>query len=94
MFLSEKIFPNQILVEFDELNKINELAINRFEEVHQLLLSNNYDLIKTNNNFPNFLYRRRTNAIDYLNWSLVSHIEISKKFWNLISDFNYRWVNQ
>lgn len=65
--LSEKIFPNQILVEFDELNKINELAINRFEEVHQLLLSNNYDLIKTNNNFPNFLYRRRTNAIDYLN---------------------------
>jgi len=56
--LSEKIFPNQILVEFDELNNINELAINRFEEVHQMLLSKNYNLIKTTNNFPDFLYSR------------------------------------
>ena len=54
--LSKKIFPNQILVEFDELNMINELAIDRFEEVHQMLLSKDYYLIKTTNNFPNFLY--------------------------------------
>ena len=63
--LSEKIFPNQILVEFDELNKINELAINRFEEIHQMLLSKNYNLIKTTNNFPDFLYSRRTDSIEY-----------------------------
>ncbi len=56
--LDEKIFPNQILVEFDELNKINELAINRFEKVHQILLSKSYNLIKTTNNFPDFLYSR------------------------------------
>lgn len=59
--LSERIFPNQILVEFDELIKINELAIKRFEDVHQILLSKNYNLIKTNNNFPNFLYVRQFN---------------------------------
>lgn len=63
--LSEKIFPNQILVEFDELNKINELAISRFEEVHQLLLSKNYKLIKTTNNFPDFLYSRSIDSIKY-----------------------------
>lgn len=54
--IEEKIFPNQILVEFDELNKINELAINRFLDVHQKLLTENYKLVKTSNNFPNFLY--------------------------------------
>ncbi len=54
--IEEKIFPNQILVEFDELNKINELAINRFLNVHQKLLTENYKLVKTSNNFPNFLY--------------------------------------
>ena len=59
--LCKRIFPNQILVEFDELNKINELAIKKFEDVHQMLLSKNYNLIKTNNNFPNFLYLRQFN---------------------------------
>ncbi len=56
--LNEKIYPNQILVEFDELNKINEFALNRFMEVHKMLLLNKYYLIKTNSNFPNFLYAR------------------------------------
>lgn len=56
--LDEKIFPKQILVEIDELNKINKLAINRFNEIHYKLLSENYNLIKTNNKFPNFLYSR------------------------------------
>ena len=61
--LNDKIFPIQILVEFDELNKINELGVSRFEEVHQLLLSKNYKLIKTTNNFPNFLYIRQIDNI-------------------------------
>ena len=56
--MDEKIFPNQILVEFDELNKINKLAVDRFQKIHQRLLSENYRLIKTNNNFPDFLYVR------------------------------------
>ena len=54
--MNERIFPNQILIEFDELNKMNELAINRFYKVHQRLLLENYKLIHTKNNFPDFLY--------------------------------------
>ena len=56
--IDQKIFPNQILVEFDELIKINKIAIDRFKKVHQKLLSENYKLIKTHNEFPNFLYVR------------------------------------
>ena len=56
--IDQKIFPNQILVEFDELIKINKIAIDRFKKVHQKLLSENYKLIKTDNEFPNFLYVR------------------------------------
>ena len=56
--LDEKIFPNQILIEFDELNQINPFAINRFEEVHKMLLLKGYNLIKINSNFPDFLYIR------------------------------------
>ena len=57
--LDEKILPNQILVEFDELNKINNQAKNRFLDIHERLLSQNYFLIKTVNNFPNFLYLKK-----------------------------------
>ena len=57
--LDEKILPNQILVEFDELNKINNQAKNRFLNIHERLLSQNYFLIKTINNFPNFLYLKK-----------------------------------
>ena len=56
--LNQKIFPNQILVEFDELRKISELTIARFKEVHHMLLLEKYKLIKTKNEFPNFLYSR------------------------------------
>ena len=54
--IKEKIFPKQILVEFDELNKINKKAIDRFQEVHQKLLLENYKLVKIKGNFPDFLY--------------------------------------
>ena len=54
--LDDKIFPTQILVEFDELNKINKIAIDRFEEVHHKLKLENYKLTKTHSKFPNFLY--------------------------------------
>ena len=54
--IKEKIFPNQILVEFDELNKINDIATKRFYEIHTKLISENYKLIKTKSKFPDFLY--------------------------------------
>ena len=56
--LEKKIFPNQILVEFDELNKISKLSIERFFDVHNIILSNNYRLVKTSSKFPDFLYLR------------------------------------
>jgi FkbM family methyltransferase len=54
--LEKKIFPNQILVEFDELNKLNDKSIKRFFSVHKKILSNNYKLTKTCSKFPDFLY--------------------------------------
>lgn len=54
--LDDKIFPTQILVEFDELNKINKIAIDRFKEVHHKLKLENYKLTKTRSKFPDFLY--------------------------------------
>ena len=54
--IEDKIFPRQILVEFDELNRINKKAIDRFQEVHQKLLLENYKLVKIKGNFSDFLY--------------------------------------
>ena len=56
--LKKKIFPNQILVEFDELNEVNKISTNRFFKIHKKLLLYNYKLVKSSNNFPNFLYIR------------------------------------
>lgn len=58
--IDEKILPNQILVEFDELNKVNEIAIKRFLDIHQKLLLKEYQLIKTSSKFPDFLYIKKT----------------------------------
>lgn len=57
--IKNNIFPKQILVEFDELNKISKISKNRFFTVHKNLLAQNYKLIKSQNNFPNFLYARQ-----------------------------------
>jgi len=54
--LEDKIFPQQILVEFDELNKATEISLDRFFDCHYKILSNNYKLVKTSSEFPNFLY--------------------------------------
>ena len=51
-----KIYPNQILVEIDELNKIDKISVERFNKINNLLIKNNYELIDTENQFPNFLY--------------------------------------
>lgn len=56
--IKRRIFPKQILIEFDELNKISKKSKNRFLSVHKNLLAQNYKLIKSKNNFPNFLYAR------------------------------------
>ena len=55
----DNIFPNQILVEFDELNKISEIAIERFLKVYKKLLSADYILVKTNSKFPDFLFLKK-----------------------------------
>jgi FkbM family methyltransferase len=54
--LEHKIFPKQILVEFDELNKITQISLDRFFDCHYKILSNDYKLAKTSSVFPNFLY--------------------------------------
>jgi FkbM family methyltransferase len=58
--IDDKIFPNQILVEFDELNKINKVSIERFFDIHQKLLSKEYKLIRTKSKFPDFLYIKKS----------------------------------
>ena len=60
LMIDKKILPNQILVEFDELNKINEIALKRFSDINQKLLLKEYELIKTNSKFPDFLYIKKT----------------------------------
>ena len=52
--IEDKIFPNQILVEFDELNNINDKAMQRFSNIHEKLLLEDYKLIKTQSKFPDF----------------------------------------
>ena len=54
--IDKKIFPNQILVEIDELNKIDKISVERFNKINNLLIKNKYELINTENQFPNFLY--------------------------------------
>ena len=49
------IKPNQILVEFDELQKYNFVTYYKAIILILLMLNNGYQLIKTNN-FPNFLF--------------------------------------
>ena len=53
--LSKKIHPNQILVEFDELNSESIFAYFKAIAIVIRLISNKYLLIHTNN-FPNFLF--------------------------------------
>ena len=57
--IRDKIFPNQILVEFDEMNNINEFNTKKFFEVHDLLISKDYLLIENNNRFPDMLYVKK-----------------------------------
>ena len=57
--IENNIYPNQILVEFDELHKSNKVGIKRFWTIHKLLISKNYELIKTQSKFPDFLFLRK-----------------------------------
>ena len=57
--IENNIYPNQILVEFDELNKMSKIGIKRFWTVHKLLISKKYELIKTQSKFPDFLYLKK-----------------------------------
>ena len=54
--INDQIYPKQILVEFDELINLKKISVDRFYEIHNILISKNYKLIKSLNNFPNFLY--------------------------------------
>ena len=51
--LEDKIFPQQILVEFYELNKATEISLDRFFDCHYKILSNNYKLVKRSENYLN-----------------------------------------
>lgn len=52
--LSKEIFPNQILIEFDEMQNLNRKIKSKIYNCHLSLLKENYDLININN--LNFLY--------------------------------------
>jgi FkbM family methyltransferase len=56
-FINDKIFPLQILVEFDELRNLSKYSIKRFLKIYKLLINNNYHSSKVNN-FPCFLFVR------------------------------------
>jgi FkbM family methyltransferase len=60
-FISDKIFPEQILVEFDELRNLSENSIKRFFIIYRLLTKNNYYSSKINN-FPCFLFIKNNKA--------------------------------
>ena len=47
--------PKQILVEFDELNKPSKIGYKRVKKINQLLVKNNYKLLKRDGK-ANFLY--------------------------------------
>lgn len=49
--------PKQILVEFDELNAPSRRAFERVTYINQILIDNNYQLIKTDGQ-ADFLYLR------------------------------------
>lgn len=57
-FISDKIFPTQILVEFDELRNLSKKSIEQFLKIHRLLIKNSYRSIKINN-FPCFLFTKK-----------------------------------
>ena len=55
--IKNKIYPNQILVEFDELQTQRFTKYLRYLYL-VLKLRNNYNLVHTNN-YPNFLFVKR-----------------------------------
>ena len=56
--LDKKIFPAQILVEFDELRTKKVKPLVYALAIFIRLIFNNYELVKTNN-FPNFLFVKK-----------------------------------
>ena len=48
--INDQIYPKQILVEFDELINLKKISVDRFYEIHNILISKNYKLIKSLNN--------------------------------------------
>jgi FkbM family methyltransferase len=57
-FISDKIFPAQILVEFDELRNLSKKSIEQFLKIYRLLSINNYYSLNINN-FPSFLFIKK-----------------------------------
>ena len=51
----KKIFPKQLLIEFDELNRPSRIAAKRIKNAHKNLITNGYSLIWTDN-AADFLY--------------------------------------
>lgn len=54
--IEDKIFPDQLLVEYDELPHRTERGINRVQKTHDLLIASGYELIHSDSG-ANFLYR-------------------------------------
>tara|TARA_B000000532_G_scaffold243730_1_gene240646 strand:- start:1801 stop:2601 length:801 start_codon:yes stop_codon:yes gene_type:complete len=56
--LQNKIYPNQICVEFDELHKPSLNSFLKFFRTHKMLQANNYQAIRTNSKLQDMLYIR------------------------------------
>ena len=58
--IDNKIYPNQILVEMDELHNLNTKTFERFKKTYNILVSNGYSLIKTKAKFQDMLFLRNS----------------------------------
>jgi len=54
--IKDRIFPNQILIEIEDLHKINLINLKKFNKLNNLLIKNGYIQLYTKMDFPNLLY--------------------------------------
>ena len=57
--IKDKIFPNQILVEVENLHQLNKKNLKEFTKLNKKLIKNNYILMYSQMSFPNLLYVRK-----------------------------------
>ena len=57
--IKDKIFPNQISVELENLHLLNQENLKLFNKINILLIKNGYIILYTKMNFPNLLFVKK-----------------------------------